>query len=74
MSLIYSVAKQIIGGKSVFLLRVKVKVWHNDEDEDKCGLDEPERVGFVSIALVSCASFVDPYYKLISTIKGAKFF
>jgi hypothetical protein len=33
-------------------VRVRVKMWHNYENEDKCGLDELDRVGFVSEALV----------------------
>ncbi len=48
-------------------VRVRVKVWRKDENKDKCGLYELERVGFVSKALVwfraqvsPCASFVDP--------------
>jgi hypothetical protein len=33
-------------------VRVRMKVWHNDENENKCGFDELERVGFVSKLLV----------------------
>ncbi len=33
-------------------VRVRVKVWHNDENDNKCGLDELDRVGFVSKGLV----------------------
>ncbi len=46
---------------------MRVKVWHNGENEDKCGLGEIERVGFVWKLIVSFraqvasgVSFVEP--------------